>query len=154
MKLTYFTKVFLLSLWSGLVFCSALSGSTPQKTNAIYKNEDVSLRFHAQWNVDAGTREKLHKTYGAKRVKFDQRGHPTPYGLSPSQIKRWERLYKLCMNDGCNYCDADEGSCEFRTCGDNNEHCRPYIGPEGQPICGSVCADYAFKLILTCNDLS
>jgi hypothetical protein len=154
MRSTCHKKAVLLSLGSIFIFCSELSALLPQKTNAVYSNEDVSLRFHAQWNVDEGTQERLHKTYGEKRVKFDQRGRPIPHGLTAAQIKRWENLYKLCMSDGCYYCDADVGSCESRTCGDNNEHCKPYTGPDGQPICGSICADYAFKLILTCSDLS
>lgn len=152
MKSTILTKIVLITLCSGLVY--AHKGSDPQTINAVYKNDDVSLRFHAQWVVDERTQKRLHDTYGVMRIRFDKNGRPIPHGLSPAQVKRWERLYKLCMSDGCYYCDASEGSCELGTCGMNNEHCKPHIAYDGQPICGNVCADYAFTSILICNDLS
>lgn len=154
MKIALLTNVFLLSLGVGLGYADTPSSAFPQKINAIYSNEDVSLRFHAQWTVDERTREKIQKTYGGMRIDFDRKGHPIPHGLTPEQIKRWNRLYMLCMSDGCYYCDADEGSCELGTCGPRNESCSPYTGPDGHPICGKVCADYAFKSILICNDPS
>lgn len=154
MRFTYLIKLFLLGLCSSFAFYNGLSATIPHKKNAVYQNEDISLRFHAQWNIDENTQKKLCKAYGVKRIRFDTRGHPLPQGLSPKQIERWERLYTQCMYDGCLYCDAPEGSCESRTCGVNNADCKPYTGSDGQPLCGRVCADYAFKAILICNDLS
>lgn len=154
MKIALLTNIFLLSLGLGLGHASTSSSISPQKIHAVYNNEDISLRFHAQWIVDERTREKIQKTYGAMRVDFDRKGRPIPHGLTPAQTKRWKRLYTLCMSDGCYYCDAGEGSCELGTCGPRNEFCTPYTGQDGQPICGKVCADYAFKSILICNDPS
>lgn len=110
---------------------------------------DVSMRFHAQWDVGDQERQRLQKTYGITRVSFDEKGHAIPNGLSPKQLARWMRLYELCMRDGCYYCDANEGSCEFGTCGPKNTDCKPYIGEKGLPQCGGQCADYAFISTLT-----
>jgi len=151
MKYILLTTVFVVSLSSSLVHAHTVA---LQKTNAVYKSEDVSLRFHAQWTVDEGTQKKLHETYGLKRISFDQRGRPVPCGLSPTEATRWKRLYNLCMSDGCYYCDAPEGSCELGTCGVQNSYCKPYVGKDGQPLCGRECADYAFTSILICSDLS
>ena len=145
MKYTQLAIIFLLSLFSAITYAHNLPESGSQKTNAVYTtNPDVSLRYHAQWNGDEGIKKKLHQTYGLRRISFDAKGRPIPKGLSATQKSRWERLYKLCMNDGCYYCDAAEGSCESNTCGVNNEHCKPHLGMDGQPICGNGCADYAF----------
>lgn len=154
MKLTQLKTMLLISFLPTLVYAHNLNEEIPQKKTTVYQNEDTSLRFHAQWKVDPATEKRICKTYGPDRIDFDKMGHPHPHGLSPGQRKRWERLYTLCMSDGCYYCDADEGSCELGTCGLNNEHCKPYLGREGQPVCGKECADYAFKSILICNDLS
>lgn len=154
MKYTLLENVLLMCLWPSLALAQNLSESAPQIANTVYESEDASLRFHGQWIVDEGTRTKLQKTYGTTRVRFDPKGSPLPHGLSQSQIKRWERLYRLCMSDGCYYCDAGEGSCELGTCGTNNRDCRPYLAGDGQPLCGRECADYAFKSMLTCNDPS
>jgi hypothetical protein len=105
---------------------------------------DVSLRFYAQWDVGDKERQKLTDIYGVQRVSFDAKGQVTPHNLPLNQVKRWKRLYELCMSDGCYYCDADEGSCETGTCGPKNTHCKPYMNSQGFPKCGSQCADYAF----------
>ncbi|MBL8676315.1 MAG: hypothetical protein JNJ47_02650, partial [Alphaproteobacteria bacterium] len=76
---------------------------------------DVSLRFYAQWDVGERARQRLNNIFGPQRVSFDPKGNVTPYHLPSNQIKRWIRLYELCMSDGCYYCDADEGSCETGT---------------------------------------
>lgn len=136
--------IFLLSLFPASTYGNNITSPSKQ-TNAVYTNQDVvSLRYHAQWNVPEGTQKKLHQAYGTRRISFDPKGHPLPKGLTAAQKNRWERLYNLCMSDGCYYCDAEEGSCESNTCGMNNEHCKPHLGPDGQPICGKGCADYAF----------
>lgn len=109
---------------------------------------EVSLRFHAQWNVSEKECKKLVETYGNSRVSFDQKGHAIPSGITSECLPRWQRLYELCMCDGCYYCDASEGSCETGTCGFKNEHCKPYINLDGLPQCGLQCADYAFISIL------
>lgn len=144
MKSGVLKKVFLTSVC--LLAACGSNGSLvrAKSTPAVYTTPDVSLRYHAQWKVEEGVKKKLHETYGIKRVSFDSKGRPVPQGLSPAQQKRWERLYHLCMGDGCYYCDAPEGSCESNTCGENNEYCKPYVGADGQPICGKGCADYAF----------
>lgn len=114
--------------------------------SAVYGEEipDVSLRFYAQWDVGDRERQKLTDIYGVQRVSFDAKGKVTPHNLPSNQIKRWMRLYELCMSDGCYYCDANEGSCETGTCGPKNIHCKPYVNSQGLPKCGSQCADYAF----------
>lgn len=146
MKNNLLKNALLISVFSILTHVPHVSNAHSKKTtHAIYStNPDVSLRYHAQWTVDKGTQKKLHETYGTRRISFDPKGRPIPKGLSADQIKRWERLYDLCMSDGCYYCDAAEGSCESNTCGVNNEHCKPHVGTDGQPICGKGCADYAF----------
>lgn len=117
------------------------------------RGEDVTCRFHAQWNVDEGTQQKIQETYGG--VAFDKYGRPLlPRGMNSVVAERWNRLYELCMSDGCYYCDASEGSCEQGTCGPKNEYCRPYLGADGKPKCGRACADYAFRSILPCSDRS
>jgi hypothetical protein len=155
MNFKYFTalpKAILIGLTSNLIYVHAVFS---QPTETICPNEDVTLRFHAQWNVDEKAQRKLRETYGSQRLTFDLQGRPVLHGLTPEQVKRWERLYKLCMSDGCFYCDSDEGgSCESGTCGANNELCRPHLGYDGRPICGQVCADFAFNSILTCSDRS
>ncbi|MBA3813954.1 MAG: hypothetical protein H0X26_05635 [Alphaproteobacteria bacterium] len=152
MKFRCLIKIFLIILSSGWVHAQDLA---PQAITSINKSDDVSYRFHAQWNVDEGTRKKIEKAYGDKRIRFDQHGHPIAQGLSKAEVVRWERLYKLCMSDGCLYCDHDDvGSCESLTCGPNNAHCKPHLGHDGRPLCGEVCADYAFKSLLTYNDPS
>jgi len=135
MKRHIFKEFFLLSLW----FNSAQAQEIP----------DVSLRFHAQWDVGDEERQRLQEKYGAVRVSFDEGGHAVPVGLLPEHLKRWVRLYELCMRDGCYYCDADEGSCELGTCGPTNAYCKPYMGDEGYPQCGIACADYAFTSVLS-----
>lgn len=114
--------------------------------NPAYGEEipDVSLRFYAQWDVGERARQKLNNTFGPQRVSFDPKGNVIPHYLPSNQIKRWMRLYELCMSDGCYYCDADEGSCETGTCGLQNASCKPYMNSQGFPKCGSQCADYAF----------
>ena len=152
MKFRALTKIFLLSLAPTFLY---INEGFSQGTETVYPNEDVSMRFHAQWIVDERTQRKLREAYGSQRISFDPQGHPIFYGLTPNEAKRWERLYKLCMSDGCLYCDADDGgSCESGTCGANNELCRPHLGYDGRPICGQVCADFAFNSILTCSDRS
>ena len=108
------------------------------------KLRDVTMRYHAQWDVGDQERQILLEKYGIFRVSFDQKGQARPYGLSAPQEMRWKRLYELCMRDGCYFCDADEGSCETGTCGPQNVYCKPYMGREGLPNCGFECADYAF----------
>lgn len=114
---------------------------------------DVSYRFQAQWDVGERVRQSILEHYGQSRVSFDENGQPIPKGLSAAQLKRWKRLYTLCMSDGCTYCDAEEGegSCESGTCGPHNSYCKPYMrqgeGPPN-PICGAECADYAFAATL------
>ncbi len=108
---------------------------------------EVSLRFHAQWDLAERDHQKVLETYGPYRVHFEQ-GHAIPYGLLPEQRPRWKRLYELCMCDGCYYCDASEGSCEIGTCGLNNSSCKPHMEREGVPRCGLQCADYAFMSVL------
>ncbi len=105
---------------------------------------DISLRFYAQWDVGERARQKLDNTFGPQRVSFDIKGKVTPHNLPSDQIKRWMRLYELCMSDGCYYCDADEGTCETGTCGHKNASCKPHMNSQGLPKCGSQCADYAF----------
>lgn len=109
---------------------------------------DVSLRFYAQWDVGDRGRQRLTEKYGVHRVLFDARGHATPQNFPPQQLRRWRRLYELCMSDGCYYCDDDEGSCETGTCGPKNAHCRPYMDGTGTPQCGVQCADYALTSTL------
>jgi hypothetical protein len=109
---------------------------------------DVAPRFHAQWKIEEKIRQKLLEKYGLSRVSFDPKGRATPHGLSPEILKRWQRLYELCLRDGCYYCDADEGSCEAGTCGPQNAFCRPYMETEGNPQCGAECADYALACLL------
>jgi hypothetical protein len=118
--------------------------------NAAYGEEipDVSLRFYAQWDVGEKARQRLDNTFGPQRVSFDAKGKVTPHNLPSNQIKRWRRLYELCMSDGCYYCDANEGSCETGTCGPKNAQCKPYLNSQGLPKCGSQCADYAFTATL------
>ena len=118
--------------------------------NPAYGEEisDVSLRFYAQWDVGEKARQRLDNTFGPQRVSFDAKGKITPHNLPSNQIKRWRRLYELCMSDGCYYCDADEGSCETGTCGPKNAQCKPYLNSKGLPKCGSQCADYAFSATL------
>lgn len=106
---------------------------------------DVCLRFHEQWKVGAQEQQELQKEYGALRVSFDEKGRATPCGLSHEQLSRWKSFYELCMRDGCYYCDASEGSCESGTCGPKNTYCKPYLDKNGNPTCGTECADYAFK---------
>ena len=110
----------------------------------IDKTPEVSLRFHAQWKIGEREQLALQQKYGYSRVSFDAEGHATPYGLTPDQVKRWKRLYELCMSDGCYFCDLPEGSCENHTCGPQNAFCKPYLGVGGRPECGEECADYAF----------
>ncbi len=107
--------------------------------------QDVSLRFHAQWDVGEQARQKIQTKYGMTRVRFDQKGIATPSGLSPDQVNRWKRLYELCMKDGCYYCDASEGSCETGTCGPKNANCKPFMDGKRTPQCGEECADFAFN---------
>src|SRR5204863_1352711 len=117
MKIRFLIKISLISLCSDLAFSQEI---VPQSSNVVYKNEDVPWRYHAQWTVDEVIRKKLLQTYGVKRISFDHQGRPILQGLSPAEARRWERLYKLCMSDGCLYCDADDGgSCESGTCGLN-----------------------------------
>lgn len=147
MKCTHLTIVFLLSFFSAITYAHNVSESGSKTTNAVYTaNPDISLRYHAQWNVPEGTQKKLHKAYGMRRISFDPKGHPIPKGLSAMQKKRWKQFYELCMGDGCYFCDEPKGigSCELNTCGENNEHCKPHVGRDGQPVCGKACADYAF----------
>ena len=114
--------------------------------SAAYGEEipDISLRFYAQWDVGEKARQRLDNTFGPQRVSFDGKGKVTPHNLPSNQIKRWKRLYELCMSDGCTYCDANEGSCETGTCGPKNTLCKPYLNSKGLPKCGLQCADYAF----------
>ena len=134
MKRQVFAGLFLLCLW----------------LNGAYAEEfdDITLRYYAQWDVGDLARQKLLEKYGAFRVLFDQDGQPIPQGLSPELMQRWHSFYELCMRDGCYYCDADLGSCETGTCGSENASCKPYIGSEGLPKCGTECADYAFMSTL------
>ncbi len=129
------TGLFLLCLWLQSVHAEEL--------------EDVTLRFHAQWEVGDQEQQKLLEKYGTFRVRFDLDGHAMPQSLSPELIQRWKNFYELCMRDGCYYCDADIGSCETGTCGPENAYCRPYVDSEGLPKCGVECADYAFVATLT-----
>ena len=105
---------------------------------------DVTLRNYAQWEIQSCEKQVLYDMYGPLRVSFDPQGHATPQNLPPHLINRWERLYELCMRDGCYFCDYDEGSCETGTCGLQNASCKPYMNSQGFPKCGSQCADYAF----------
>ncbi|MBS0272455.1 MAG: hypothetical protein JSR85_07410 [Proteobacteria bacterium] len=134
MKSQVLSLFFLSCLWLTFVYAEELP--------------DVSLRFHAQWDVGERGRERLIEKYGVSRVRFDPSGQAIPSGLSPEQLPRWMRLYELCMRDGCYYCDANEGSCESGTCGPRNASCKPYLGPDGFPKCGIQCADYAFTSTL------
>jgi len=135
----------MLNLFSTIAHSHNISEPDVKTTHAVYDtNQSISLRYHAQWNVDGETQKKLCKAYGMKRISFDQHGHPLPKGLSAPQKNRWDRLYQLCMNDGCYFCDAAEGSCESNTCGVNNEYCKPHLDKDGQPLCGNACADYAY----------
>ena len=134
MEHNLFKWFFLLSLW-------------PYVSQAD-KISDVPLRFHAQWQVEEQKRQEIQNKYGTTRVTFTQKGQAVPRGLSAEQLKRWERLYNLCMSDGCFFCDADVGSCEIGTCGNNNDSCKPHMGPEGLPTCGQECADFAFRSTL------
>jgi hypothetical protein len=120
----------------------------------VSAEDEISWRYHAQWRVDECTRAQLDAVYGQKRVNFDETGYPSPQGLSPTETKRWMRLYLLCMSDGCGFCDAEVGSCESGTCGFHNASCRPYLDLNGQPVCGQECADYAFTSMLPCSDPS
>jgi hypothetical protein len=109
---------------------------------------EVSLRFSAQWQISQSEKNAINKIYGPSRINFDPQGNPSPQGLAPHCVNRWHRLYKLCMCDGCYYCDASEGSCETGTCGPNNSYCKPYMDDQGNPKCGSTCSDYAFAATL------
>lgn len=140
MKCTQLPIVFLLILFSSRIHAHNISESNT--TNAIYEaNQDISWRYHAQWSVDEETQKKVHKTYGS--IRFDEKGNPILPGLSAEEKEYWLMHFNHCMGDGCYYCDAGEGSCELQTCGENNEHCKPYLNKDGQPACGSECADYA-----------
>ena len=114
----------------------------------IDKTPEVSLRFHDQWKISESDKQTLQQKYGVSRVIFDQEGHATPIDLTSEQAKRWQRLYNLCMNDGCIFCDSAEGSCENQSCGPKNAYCKPYMETEGHPKCGFECADYAFMSTL------
>jgi hypothetical protein len=110
--------------------------------------EDVTLRYHTQWEVGDLERQILSEKYGESRVAFDHDGKAAPQSLSPELMDRWKNFYELCMRDGCYFCDFDIGSCETGTCGPDNSYCRPYMGSEGLPKCGVECADYAFMATL------
>jgi hypothetical protein len=130
-------------LWAGaFLLCWGQNGACVENT------PEVSLRFHSQWKISEREKQALQQKYGTSRVLFDQNGYATPLDLSPEKAKRWRRLYDLCMSDGCTFCDWGEGSCENQTCGPQNAHCKPYMGPEGYPKCGIECADYAFMSTL------
>jgi hypothetical protein len=131
-------KILKLCLLYALWLCPAYAEELPE----------ISLRFHAQWDVSEKERAKIIEKYGTSRISFDQMGHAVPHRVEPECIPRWKRLYELCMQDGCYYCDADEGSCETGTCGFKNAQCKPYIDLDGSPKCGLQCADYAFISIL------
>ena len=124
------------------------SEASSKENPVIYPSSDVSLRFGAQWEISQGEKKILEQTYGATRVSFDLQGRPIPKGIAPNDVQRWYRLYNLCMNDGCYYCDAAEGSCETGTCGPNNSLCKPHMDGQGCPKCGQVCADYAHTATL------
>lgn len=127
--------LFLLCLWQKVAHAEAIP--------------DVSFHFSPQWNIGDQNRQRLQAKYGSFRVSFDKEGRAIPHGLFPKQMPRWERLYKLCMSDGCYFCDSEKGgSCEMGTCGYKNVDCRPYLGGDGLPQCGLECADYAFLSIL------
>lgn len=127
----------------GLVFLCLGTASASAEDN-----QDVSLRFHAQWKVGEKDRERLKEKFGLTPVKFDPQGHAIPINLPKEKRKQWERIYELCMRDGCYYCDAPEGSCEEGTCGPKNSFCKPYTTSDGKPKCGQECAEYAFTSTL------
>jgi len=142
---------YLFLLWIGLVMASSPSiAHEYSNENQIVVDPiaEVSLRFAAQWEISLADKAALNQKYGIQRVHFDPQGHPNPTGISSQSLKRWQRLYNLCMTDGCYYCDAHEGSCETGTCGPQNSLCKPYMDSQGCPKCGDVCADYAFAATL------
>lgn len=132
MKYTKLITLFLLSLSSPI---------TPAHTTSL--PDDVPLRYHAQWTVDEATQKKIHEAYGI--IRFDPKGHPILTKLTKAEKKYWEMHFKHCMGDGCYYCDSAEGSCESRTCGQDNKDCKARLDGDGQPICGNECANYALK---------
>lgn len=106
--------------------------------------EEVCFRFYHQWEISAQDKQKLQKKYKLVRLRFNERGQAIIEKL-PSPIQaRFECLYRQCMQDGCLFCDADEGSCETGTCGPHNSKCKPYMGENG-PLCGEGCVYYALN---------
>lgn len=109
---------------------------------------DVTLRHHDQWTIAEKDQKILIQKFGPIRVVFDSSGNARPLNLPVSLIKRWEKLYEICMRDGCYLCDNDVGSCETGTCGPSNKYCKPYLNVNGIPECGKQCADYASMGVL------
>lgn len=112
------------------------------------KISDVTLRNYDQWSLKERDQKLLYQKFGPIRVVFDSLGNARPLNLPANLIKRWEKLYEICMRDGCYLCDNDVGSCETGTCGPANKHCKPYLNADGVPECGKQCADYASMGVL------
>lgn len=127
--------LFLISLLYGLTYGTFAHTSSLEKT---------CFRFHDQWKTAEQSKKNLQKKYNTARIHFDERGEVLADKLSTFTKARFLRLYTQCMQDGCLFCDANEGSCEAGTCGPQNCHCKPYM-QEGRPLCGEECAFYALN---------
>lgn len=102
-------------------------------------------RAHIQWSVAETSRKDLEKSHGVTKVYFTETGSPVLEGLDDAHKKRWLAFYKLCMSDGCTYCDYPTGSCEAQTCGPDNSYCKPHLADNGYPKCGMECAYYGLS---------
>lgn len=124
-------------LWAGLGYGHALPLYHPSP-------EGTCFRFYKQWKVDDQDKQKLQKKYNLVLLHFNERGQVIMEKLPSSLQTRFDCLYRQCMQDGCLFCDANEGSCEAGTCGPHNSNCKPYMGENG-PLCGEGCVYYALN---------
>ncbi len=106
--------------------------------------EEVCFRFYRQWEVKKQDKQKLQKKYNLVRLRFNEKGQVIMEKLPIPIQARFDCFYRQCMQDGCLFCDADEGSCETGTCGPHNSNCKPYMGENG-PLCGEGCVYYALN---------
>ena len=102
-------------------------------------------RAHIQWQVSDSLRKEIEQSHGFTKVHFGDAGQPIVEGLSPRDQKRLTAFYKLCMSDGCTFCDHPKGSCHNQTCGPENKFCKPKLSANGAPQCGIECAYYALS---------
>jgi len=106
--------------------------------------EGGCFRFEKQWKINEQDKQKLQKKYNLVLLRFNEKGQAIIEKLPMSIHARFDCLYKQCMQDGCLFCDANEGSCEAGTCGPHNADCKPYMGENG-PLCGEGCVYYALN---------